>query len=463
MQKEPTGKEILLAALRNEQTPRPAWLPFVGVHGGKLIGKTATEYLQSADYIVQGLTKASDLYKPDGLPVVFDLQMEAEVLGCNLQWADEVPPSVTSHPLASRTLDELPAFELEKGRYPVAREAMVRCQETIGRDVALYGLITGPFTLASHLRGSELFLDMMIAPDDVHRLLDFCANVGCRAADFYLQNGADVIAVVDPMTSQISQEHFEAFTAQPLNKVFAHVAAAGALSSLFVCGDATRNLELMCRTKCDNLQVDENIPLDLLKTLAGKYSKSFGGNLKLTVVLLLGSEADCMLDAIRCVDLGGVQGFILAPGCDLPYATPEQNLIAVSQMVHDDYQRQVSRTSLKATQMESFDDIQLPDYSNRDVVFVDVITLDSAACAPCLYMVDAARAAAELADCYVTVREHKVKTRDGIGYMSRLHVENIPSICIDGELRFSSRIPDRETLVAAIKERARHKQQGGMS
>ena len=460
MTKEMTGKEILLAAMRNEQTPRPAWLPFVGVHGGKLIGKNATEYLQSADCVVEGLVKAWELYKPDGLPILFDLQMEAEVLGCNLQWADEVPPSVTSHPLGSRTLEDLPPFDVTKGRFPIAKEALQRCKEKMGNDVALYGLITGPFTLASHLRGSELFLDMMVNPDSVHGLMDYCADVARKAADFYLENGADIVAVVDPMTSQISQEHGEECITQPLNKDFAHGAAKGGRSSLFVGGDATRNLELMCRTKCDNLQVDENIPLDLLKNLAGKYSKSFGGNLKLTVVLLLGTEADCMLDAIRCIDLAGLRGFILAPGCDLPYATPEANLIAVSQMVHDDYQRQVSRTSLKATQMESFADLKLPDYSNQDVVFVDVITLDSSACAPCLYMVDAARGAAEQADCYVTVREHKVKTRDGIGYMCRLKVDNIPSICIDGELRFSSQIPDRETLAAAIEDRAKEKQGG---
>ena len=459
--KDLSGKEILLAAMRNEQTPRPAWLPFVGVHGGKLIGKTATEYLQSADYMVEGLLKARELYTPDGLPIVFDLQMEAEVLGCNLQWADEVPPSVTSHPLTSCSLEKLPKFDLTKGRYPVAKETLIRCRDKMGKDVALYGLITGPFTLASHLRGSQIFLDMMMAPDEVHRLLNYCANVACAAADYYLEHGADVVAVVDPMTSQISQEHFEEFITQPLNKVFAHIAAQDSLSSLFVCGDATRNLELMCRTKCDNLQVDENIPLDLLKNLAGKYSKSFGGNLKLTVALLLGTEADCMLDAIRCIDLGGLRGFILAPGCDLPYATPEANLIAVSQMVHDDYQRQVSRTSLKATQMESFDDIQLPDYGNKDVVFVDVITLDSSACAPCLYMVDAARGAAELAHGYVTVREHKIKTRDGIGYMCRLHADKIPSICIDGEVRFSSEIPNRDTLIAAIEDRAKEKRGSG--
>ena len=64
-----TGKELLLRAVRGEATPRPAWLPFVGCHGGKLIGKGAAEFLRSADLLVEGLKKAHELYRPDGLPV----------------------------------------------------------------------------------------------------------------------------------------------------------------------------------------------------------------------------------------------------------------------------------------------------------------------------------------------------------------------------------------------------------
>jgi hypothetical protein len=53
-----TGKELLLRALAGQSTPRPAWLPYVGVHGASLIGATAEAYLQSADLIVDGLNKA---------------------------------------------------------------------------------------------------------------------------------------------------------------------------------------------------------------------------------------------------------------------------------------------------------------------------------------------------------------------------------------------------------------------
>ncbi len=455
-----TGKDILLTALRNGRTPRPAWIPFVGVHGGRIIGRTAQEYLQSDELIVQGLTRACELYQPDGLPVVFDLQIEAEVLGCGMKWGDQTPPSVISHPLAGRLSGDLPAFDASRGRFPVVGRALDTLKREIGGEVALYGLITGPFTLALHLVGTNIFLEMFNDPDAVRRVVAFCAEVGCRTADFYIDHGADVIAVVDPMTSQISPAHFREFVTDHVNTVFDHIRARGIPTSLFVCGNATRNLENMCATRCDNISVDENIDLAKLRDLARAAGKSFGGNLKLTTVLLLGTEADAKRDAIRCIDIGGQDGFILAPGCDLPFQTPEDNLQAVARMVHDEYQRNVARHTVGAASAESFEDVRLPDYSREDRVIVDVVTLDSASCAPCQYMVNAVeQAAAKLGD-QVVIHEHKITTRAGLGAMTRLGVGQIPTICIDGEVKFPSIIPDISTLVAALEEKARQKRGG---
>lgn len=451
-----TGKRILLEALRGNATSRPAWVPFVGVHGGKMIGVSARRYLQSADCIVRGLMLARERYRADGLPVVFDLQFEAEVLGCQMLWGDNTPPSVVSHPLETCELGDLPTFDTSKGRYPIVAEAMAKLTREFEDETALYGLITGPFTLAVHLGGTNLFLQMYEEPDKVKAILSFCAEVGRRTAEFYIDNGADVIAVVDPMTSQISPAHFEEFVSQYADRILAHVRQQGALSSFFVCGNATRNLEKMCQTQADNLSVDENISLEYLAELAGKYNKSFGGNLKLTTVLLLGNEMDAMRDALRCMDLGGTQGFVLAPGCDLPYATPEANLEAVGRVLHDEYQRSIVRAAASMPQ-EEFKDVKLPDYGKSDHVIIDVVTLDSASCAPCQYMVDAVVHAAVKFGDKVIINEHKITTRDGLGAMSKLGVGQIPTICIDGEVTFPSIIPDINTLIEAIGRRIREK------
>jgi hypothetical protein len=75
------GKDILYKAFRNEKTDRTPWVPFVGCHGGKLIDVSSDKYLKSSELIVAGVSEAIHRYKPDGIPVAFDLQIEAE---CNL-------------------------------------------------------------------------------------------------------------------------------------------------------------------------------------------------------------------------------------------------------------------------------------------------------------------------------------------------------------------------------------------
>jgi MtaA/CmuA family methyltransferase len=458
-----TGRQILLDAVRGKQTPRVPWLPFVGCHGGALIDRTASAYLRSSDLIVEGLSKAIELYKPDALPVVFDLQVEAEVLGCPLQWADDAPPSVVGHPMSlmegeGKSLEDLPAFSLDAGRVPMVIDVTRRMRERVGDDVALYGLVTGPFTLTMHLMGNDLFMAMYDEPEKIQAVGAFAAKVASDLAKAYLEAGADVIAVVDPMVSQISADHFAEFVTPHANTIFDAVHEAGGLGSMFVCGDATRNLEVMADTHCDNVSIDEQIPLDKIRDICLSRGKSFGGNMKLTVVLLMGDENDAKIETIECLDAGGDTGFVLAPGCDLPYAVPPANLRAVAELVHDPYQQDVART-LEKKQGDSFDDIELPDYNREQSVIVDVITLNSESCAPCQYMFAAAMQARQQLDkdFKVDVREHRITTREGVGVMTKLGVANLPSICIDGELKFASLTPDAKTLANQIAERAKAK------
>lgn len=452
------GKDVLMRAIMNEETERPAWVPFVGCHGGALIGAPADEYLRSADLIAQGLLKADELYTPDGLPITFDLQMEAEILGCDLRWSSDGPPSVASHPLAAGAgLDDLPPFSADGGRFPIAMEALRRVKGEIGDRVGLFGLICGPFTLALHLLGNNIFLEMFDDPEGVGELIAFCAEIGKQSADAYLDSGADIIAVVDPMVSQISPEHFAQFVTPAANDLFDHIKRQGAPVSFFCCGDATRNIEVMAKTNCDSIFVDENVDLAFLRDIAGKHGKSFGGNLQLTVVLLLGTAQQAKTAAVECIDIGDGRGYILAPGCDLPYDTPPENVAAAGLMAINEYERQVARQTVIEAEEECFDDIEVPDYDAMEHVVIDVITLDSATCAPCQYMMDAALRAADEIGEGVVVNEHKITRREGLGMFCRLDAGHVPTICIDGEPTFKSIIPDGPQLVRAIRERMEEK------
>ena len=92
------GKELIFKTLRHEKTDDIPWVPFAGVHAGKLKGYTAQELLTDEDKLVESLLEVHKLYMPDGMPIMFDLQVEAEIIGCELKWAKDNPPSVKSHP-----------------------------------------------------------------------------------------------------------------------------------------------------------------------------------------------------------------------------------------------------------------------------------------------------------------------------------------------------------------------------
>ena len=450
-----TGKERLLKTLACEAVDRAPWVPFVGCHGGALLGVPAGEYLRSEQQMVAGVEAAIARYRPDGIPVAFDLQIEAEVLGCELKWSDEAPPAVCTHPLALGTaLEELVVPTAECGRIKTVRAVAA---ELVRRhpDIAFFGLVTGPFTLALHLLGTGIFMTMFDRPDEVGRVMAFCRDVTQAMADYYLEAGCAVIAMVDPMTSQIGPEQFREFVQPFASQVFAHIRQRGGRSSFFVCGHAQQNIEAMGDCRPDNISVDENIPLQYVRDVCLSRGISFGGNLQLTSVLLLGKPLDAQRNALACLEIGGQQGFVLAPGCDLPYATPPENLEAVGQLVRDPYQQEVVRAT--QTDQADQDRLDMREYGQANQVIVDVITLDSEACAPCQYMVDAVKQVAPEFEGIVIWREHKIKYRESLVFMTSLMVRNVPTICIDGEIRFVSRIPPRDQLIAAIQDRINDK------
>lgn len=443
----------LYQALRHEQPTSLPWVPFAGVHAGKLIGKTAREVLTDENALLEALLAVNRLYRPHGQPVLFDLQIEAEVLGCELAWAEDSPPSVRTHPLADTPTVPcrctLPTEEDK--RIPMALRTMRRMKEAVGDHTLLYGLVCGPFTLAGHLRGSDLFMDMYDDEAYVLALLQYCAECCKRIAGFYAAAGMDVIAVVDPLVSQISSAHFETFLSGVFTDVFTHIRGLSAFSSFFVCGDASRNIEVMCQTSPDSISVDENIDLPAAKRITDRYNISIGGNIPLTSVMLHGTQQDNMQYVINLVDrLADTRNFIVAPGCDMPYAVPVENGIAVAQAVlQPDAVREMLRNYV-ATQEDTH--VDLPDYAHLPRPLMEVFTLDSATCAACTYMMEAANVAKAHFGAAIDVVEYKYTQKENIARCKAMGVKNLPSIYLSGKLAFSSLIPSREELQQAVEK-----------
>ena len=453
-----SGKELLLATLRHEKMDEVPWVPFAGVHAGKLMSYSAQDVLTDEDKLFQSLVKVNDVYDPDGQPIIFDLQLEAEILGCDLVWTKNGPPMVASHPFETRK--EIPASLPNRtdGRLPMILDVMRKMKKERGDRTALYGLITGPLTLASHLRGTEIFMDTFDNPDYLTALLDYCKDTAVRMADFYLEAGMDVIAVVDPVVSQVSPRHFKQFLSVPFSNLFRSIREIGGFSSFFVCGDATKNLELMCQTAPDSISVDENINLVTAKQITDRYNVTIGGNIPLTTQILLGNQRDNMkfvVDLLKSlrdpINSLKPNNFILSPGCDMPYDTPIENVIGIVQAVRNPDQ---IREMLVDYHSRSFGEIEvsIPDYSNLKTPLVEVFTLDSDTCAACGYMLGAAQRAVGELNGQVDLIEYKFTKPENVARVMKMGIKNLPSLYINGKLKYSSIIPGNNELLTEIKK-----------
>ena len=76
------GKALINEALKGNPVERTPWVPYTGSQIANLKGYTAQEMFRDADKLYECCIEAESQYSPDGMTPMFDLQVEAEILGC---------------------------------------------------------------------------------------------------------------------------------------------------------------------------------------------------------------------------------------------------------------------------------------------------------------------------------------------------------------------------------------------
>ncbi|MFZ0612031.1 MAG: uroporphyrinogen decarboxylase family protein [Desulfobacterales bacterium] len=310
------SKQMLIDAYRGKKTVKAPWVPYAGVHCAFLINEPADKMLKDPALLAKGVVNAAKRYKADGIPLAFDLSVEANSVGCNLKWWADNVPSVTNHPCSDKTPAQagLKMPTKDSGRWPVLFEAAKIAKPMLDeQDCVMMGLFCGPLTLASHLAGVRIFTDVYKNKAFAHEVIKFAGEVGAVAAKFYADMGCDIVALVDPVASQIKSETFKEYVTPNCQAAIKAIHDAGKTSSFFICGDCTKVMEDVCTIGTHGFAIDEQLNLTFVRDLARKHGVGFGGNLKLTLALSLGLLSS-REDAIVSLAAGGQHGYTFAPG-----------------------------------------------------------------------------------------------------------------------------------------------------
>ncbi len=91
---QPTGKHYMLSALRRKHTDRVPTTVLIGPYCSRLTQYSLREILTDARKSAEAHLAFHDRFKPDSLVVYNDIYLEAEAVGCEL----EFPEDRISHP-----------------------------------------------------------------------------------------------------------------------------------------------------------------------------------------------------------------------------------------------------------------------------------------------------------------------------------------------------------------------------
>ena len=226
---------------------------------------------------------------------------------------------------------------LDQGMIPRLIDTIKALKELSAGKLPVFGWISLPFEAAWMLRGHDIYIDLIEAPELVHELLDYCLNLHIQYAFKMVQAGADVIWTTNPVvnTECISRRHFEAFSFPVDKKFFLTLKQAGIRSMFHACGDWSDRVDMVFDLGADIYYLSRSFDLAEVKRKYGGICV-IAGNVPAVGVLFQGTPEDVERNARACIAQAGHEGrFMLSPDCTVPRDTPPENLAALFRVARE--------------------------------------------------------------------------------------------------------------------------------
>jgi MtaA/CmuA family methyltransferase len=239
-------------------------------------------------------------------------------------------------------VDQLkPIDPYQDGGLPEIIKATRLIAKELGHHVCLLSEADqGPFSLAAQIVAPQEFLVALIDPEKeayVYRLLEYTTEQVLTYARALIDAGAHLTMMGESISGPdvCSPKVYRRFAFPYQQRVVETLRAEGKEIGMHICGNATKIIEPMVATGAIFLQVDYKIDQDVCKQ-AAQGKTTLIGTVDPSGVMALGTVDDVVKAARSDIDhLAKGGGFILSPGCVLPYTTPNENVSALIEVAHN--------------------------------------------------------------------------------------------------------------------------------
>lgn len=338
----PFNRDRIEEVLRCVSTcPRPPFMPAIYEHKAWFIGETPSSISRSEDLFFRAIMAEYEAIGPDSLVVGVDVyNLEAEAAGCQCTFYEGDDTSIPgikpgNHVVSLNT--DLEALRvpnpLRDGRMPINVRVAERVVREVGRQVWVRGAISGPFSLAISLMGSEdLFVACIDDPDFVARLLGYCEKVIRDFAKAYIDAGAELI-IFDSQASPelLSPAMYEEFVLPVMQRLTGFFERNGVRDvPLIIGGNTTPIADLLMETGCNNLLCDFTGDWDEWSDKCRAAGRALRRNMAPRFIETSTPEEIYKRAAEMIAEGIDLPGFILGTAV-IPFGTPTENVLAVRQ------------------------------------------------------------------------------------------------------------------------------------
>lgn len=323
-----TGKERVVAALKRKFADRVPLTLLFGAYCARLAGFSIREFQQEKGKNITSHLKAYETFPLDTMTVSMDLLLEAEAAGAKLEFPENSVSHIRNRPITEKSdLAKLKIPDPQKdGRLPLYLEI---CQDLAGqiKDSSLGGSVSGPWTLATNLRGAqELIFDAMEDAEFVHKLMRFTTDT-VKIFGLAVREAGVGVGLGEPSAScsLISPKIYKEFVKPYHQEIVNFFKERKTFLTMHVCGYLDPLMEDMMDLGLGAISLDGPSSLARMVEVSQKRVAIIG-NVP-TTLFEEGSKEEIEQAVRHCLEIAADgSGYILSSGCEIPINSPRDKV-----------------------------------------------------------------------------------------------------------------------------------------
>lgn len=299
-----------------------------------LLNMSIADYYHSSDKMLELELYLHENFHSDGSGVSMTLRGMAEAMGSKVRYFDNNIAQIETNAIQSLDeVDKLKPVDIEKdGRIPIILEGMRKVKEALGDKVPVSGTVTGPFTIAAMVLGTEkLLIGTIRQPEKVHQLMQLIVENNNKVIQRMIDMGVG-IGFADPVSSSslLRVKQYREFSLPYFQQNVDFIHSQGRNCGLHICGGSKPLWEDINKTGIGVFGLDNCEDMADAAEILGPHMM-IQGNVPPVEVMLKGAPQDVLRSARECIKKAhkSPNRMVLTSGCQMPMGTPTANMTAL--------------------------------------------------------------------------------------------------------------------------------------